>query len=56
MQCVAFSSFGYNLTGSERPKPLSATLRLLGLKKQSGHRLKTFPFSGNLVLTTGLKA
>ena len=42
---VAFSSFDYNLTGLERPKPLSATLRLLGLKKQRAHCLETFSFS-----------
>ena len=46
MQCVAFGvSFGYNLTGLEWLKPLSATPRLLGLRKQSGHCLETFPFS-----------
>ena len=42
---VAFSSFGYNLTGLDRPKPFSATLRLLGLKKQRAHCLETFSFS-----------
>ena len=42
---VAFSSFGYNLTGLDRPKPFSATLRLLGLKRQRAHCLETFSFS-----------